>query len=403
MILNAIMCVWKEEDIIESTVKHAFAQGCSNVFIVDNASIDRSVENAVNAGATIATYFESKYFDEIQKITHMNTVVRNYNEQSDEEHIWWLYLDDDEFPNIDCDLTILDFLKQLDFSVRAVQGYFYNHIPTHSPYNVSGYHPADFMQIANKSGTYKIPLIRYDKGKPHFYSGVGAHNFDTCGESVSIASDVLNIHHFNYRRQEDTFRRLKQLTHKTSNGISRIDWFDKNEQKHKKLLNAKSMYHTRYDIAKSIYNENKYKILMTDELQYSYNNIVRWYNPYDLKVTEDCSKYDYLLSIAVHCLFLENADLALLKFNDLLHITEDYTLQMLITINIAFCLSFTSKHEALFLLEPILKCHDIQIRDYAEKQFNKIYANESLSRQDTKKIKSIIQEYYAHFDIKNFI
>ena len=42
MILNAVICVWNEEDIIESTVKHAFSQGCSNVFIVDNGSTDKT-------------------------------------------------------------------------------------------------------------------------------------------------------------------------------------------------------------------------------------------------------------------------------------------------------------------------------------------------------------------------
>jgi len=402
MLMNAVMCVWNEEDIIESTVKHAFAQGCSNVFIIDNASTDRTVDIATNAGAILADSFESEYFNEYQKIAYLNTVVKKYNESTNEDNIWWLYIDADEFPNIDCDITIIDFLKQLDPSVRAVQGYFYNHIPTHPPYNVPGYHPADFMQLANKSNTYKIPLIRYDKGKQHFYSGVGAHNFDTCGESVSIASDVLNIHHFNYRRQEDTFRRLMQLTKKSANGISRIDWFDENEQKQKKSLDAKSMYHNRFDNAKYIYNENKYKILMTDELQYSYNNIVRWYNKNELKVTYDCSKYDYLLSMAIHYLFIENFDLALFKFNDLLDITEDYKIQMLITINIALCLSFTDRRESLVLLEPILKCHDMNIRDYAAKKFKAIYSNESLLKNNPKEIKSIIQDYYGHFDIKDF-
>ena len=403
MIFNAIMCVWNEEDIIESTIKHAFAQGCSNVLIVDNSSTDKTVDVAIKAGAVLADSFESEYFNEYQKIAYLNTIVKKYNDSTDEEHIWWLYIDADEFPNIDCDLTIFDFIKQLDPSIRAVQGYFYNHIPTHSPYNVSGYHPADFMQLANKSNTYKIPLIRYDKGKQHFYSGVGAHNFDTCGETVNIASDILNIHHFNYRRQEDTFRRLKQLTQKSSNGISRIDWFDKIEQKHKRTSDAKSMYHNRYENAKSIYSENEYKILITDELQYAYNNIVRWYNPYNITITNDCSKYDYLLSTAVHYYFLGNFDLALCKYNELIEMTDDNKKQLLITINIALCLSFTDRQEALSLLKPILRCPDMLIRNYAEKQFKKIYANELLSKNDTKEIKSIIQSYYSHFDIKDYI
>ena len=55
------------------------------------------------------------------------------------------------------------------------------------------------------------------------------------------------------------------------------------------------MYHNRYERAKSIYDDN-YKILMTDKLEYSYNNLVRWYDPYELKIVSNCSNYDNLLS-----------------------------------------------------------------------------------------------------------
>ena len=37
--LYCILCVWNEEDIIASTVRHAYAQGCDRVFIIDNDTI----------------------------------------------------------------------------------------------------------------------------------------------------------------------------------------------------------------------------------------------------------------------------------------------------------------------------------------------------------------------------
>ena len=193
MILNAVLCVYNEEDIIESTIKHLFAQGCSNVFIIDNMSSDGTVEISSKAGGQLISQFESRYFDELQKIRHLNTAVRSYNESGSEENIWWLYVDADEFPGIDCDLTILDFLKQLDPAVRGVQGYFYNHTPTHPPYHQSPYHPADFQPVCSKSDISKIPLLRYDKNKPHIdrlaIQG-GAMNVDICTDNPMLDEDI---------------------------------------------------------------------------------------------------------------------------------------------------------------------------------------------------------------------
>jgi hypothetical protein len=364
--------------------------------MIDNASTDRTVEIAINAGAILAYSFKSKYFNEFEKIAYLNTVVKNYNDQSNENYIWWLYIDADEFPNINCKLRIIDFLGSLDFSIMAVSGYLFDHIPTHPPYNISGCHPADFMQLSVKTNTSKIPLLRYDKGKAHFYSAGGAHTFDTCGESISIALDALDIHHFNYRRPEDTINRLKLFITQSADGTSRVDWLDRREQRYN--TNAKSMYHTRYERAKSIYSANQYKILMTDELNYSYNDLVRWYSP-DLPVKTD----DALLNQAIHYFFLKKYDSALFKFNDLLTIVNDYKMQMLVTVKIALCLYFTDKNESIFLIRPILKCHDAEIRDYAEKQFLRINEDELSVTKESRQIDFVIQSYYSQFAQKNFL
>ena len=406
MILNAVMCVWNEEDIIESTIKHAFAQGCSNVFIVDNDSTDETVNIAISAGAILADSFKSDFFNEFEKIAYLNTVVKNYNEVSNEDYIWWLYIDADEFPNIDCTLRIIDVLKLLDPSVRAIHGYMFDHIPTHAPYNISGYHPADFMQVAKKSDTCKIPLLRYDKNKPHLYSTGGAHSFDTCGESIPVALDILDIHHFNFRKKDDTLRRLKLLTMQNATGTGRLDWLDRREKRRKKLLDAKSMYHHRYESAKLIYDENKYKIFMTDALAYSYRNLIRWYDQNESKAMPNCSNYDKLLSAAMHYFFLGNFDLSLCRFNDILEMTGDNKMKMLITIKMASCLASTSKDEALVLLRPLLKCNDSDIRDYAEKQFSVINEYNVLSSGQHKRndvVKFNITHYSANFEHQYFV
>lgn len=401
MLLNAILCVWNEEDIIESTVRHAFAQGCSNVFIIDNASTDKTVERAIRAGAVLAASFKSAYFDEIQKITWLNTIVRNYNAQSNEDHIWWLYLDADEFPNIDSNISIRDFLVSLAPSIYAVHGYLWEHTPTHPPYHVPGYHPADFMLSAGKSQTAKIPLLRYDKGAQHLYSGAGAHTFDTCGDLLPVAENVLNIHHFTYRRPEDSIRRLKQLLSKNADGTSRVDKLDGYAKLRANSPDAQSEYHDRCRRAKSLYSQSKHSILMTDELQYAYGNIVRWYDPSAVQ-----SRDDTPLSQGIRHFFLENYDVALCKFHDAAQSATDGTMQKLLYIKMAMCMSYTNKAEALTLLYPLTECQDREIHEYAAKQVMKIHKDETSGRNIPGKCNAPvwnIHQYCGKFEKQFFL
>jgi len=46
-----------EEDVVEATVRNAFAQGAEAVYLVDNASTDATVARAEAAGATVAEIF----------------------------------------------------------------------------------------------------------------------------------------------------------------------------------------------------------------------------------------------------------------------------------------------------------------------------------------------------------
>ena len=43
--LFAVVKTWMDEDIIEATVRNAFAQGVDRVFLVDNASTDSTVDS----------------------------------------------------------------------------------------------------------------------------------------------------------------------------------------------------------------------------------------------------------------------------------------------------------------------------------------------------------------------
>jgi hypothetical protein len=258
------------------------------------------------------------------------------------------------------------------------------------------------MPVCTKSNISKIPLLRYDKHKPYLYSAGGAHTFDTCGEHIPIAKNILNIHHFNYRRPENTIHRLNQLCQKRSDGTRRIDVDDYKAKKFSNSSDARSMYIDRLDYAMSIYNNNKYNILINDDLPYDYKNIVRWYDPYSINVSK-CSSCDILLYQAIHYFSLRNYDLSLFKFYNLLEITNDKILMMIITIKISICLSLTDKKEALSLLKPILKCDDTQIRSYAIKQFHLISEDKLLLKDESARIEYDIQNYYDKFHKKDFL
>ena len=137
---------------------------------------------------------------------------------------------------------------------------------------------------------------------------------------------------------------------------------------------------------------------MLDNLQYTYDNIARWYDAKHLNTADDT-----LLSKGIHHFFLKNYESALLALNDLLRITRDYKMQMLLTIKIAACISYTNKEEALSILQPILHCPDAEIYSYAEQQIKILREREILSEKEPKKIEFIIQSYYGQFDEKNFI
>lgn len=360
MILNAVLCVWNEEDIIESTVKHLFAQGCSNVFIVDNDSSDNTVKKAIHSGCKLAATFKTEYFSEDQKIVHLNEVVRYINETTSEDKIWWLYVDADEFPSIEHG-TLINYLNLLDSSVRALHGYIFNHIPAYPPYHVQGYHPADFQPLCTKSSTSKIPLLRYDRGKPHLWSTGGAHDYITHNEPIPTIKDFLQIHHFPYRNPEFTFKRLKKLVDRNNIGMYSRNWYKEYSNQIAKSILAE--YESRYKQLHNIYSQNKYLELKTHKLIYNYKSIIRWYNNH---LYEPQSRRSYENSIwrAMYYFFMEEYDFAVCTFNDIFNNCNDINIKLWLMIKIAECLTDTGGEDAQNILSSIMKYGNSELISY---------------------------------------
>jgi glycosyltransferase involved in cell wall biosynthesis len=367
MLLNAIMCVWNEEDIISSTVRHAFAQGCSNVYVIDNGSSDLTIEEAKKAGASHFAVFHSAHFDEVQKIAHVNSAVEALNASCGDDSTWWLYLDADEFPTILTSITIRDLLGKIPSDCRAVHGFLHDHLPTHEPYMARGYHPADFMPLCVRTDTSKIPLLRHDKGKEPLYSMGGAHTFAAAGD-VSILRDVLVIHHFQYRRPQDTRKRLSLLTQKNPDGSGRLDWMDEYTQKHHGK--PRSMYYERFEQLENSYEENRLRNLRAESLNYDYRRLVRWYDPLapfwrgDDAVEE--SSLAFHIWKAAHLFFMAQYELAVCGFYDALAMARDKNVQEHLMLGVGRCFLAMSDAEACVnAVKTVTKSHSPAVRESA--------------------------------------
>jgi glycosyltransferase involved in cell wall biosynthesis len=220
--LFAVLGTYNEEDVIEATVASAFAQGVERVYLVDNASTDDTVARAVRAGAELAEVFRTTRIQESVRVLIMNWVVWRVSSQEPRDHVWWLWLDADEFPQGPDQLTIKQYLDGLDRRFRVAGANYYQHFPHEKPEYISGFHPLEFQPLCEPYwqppfpkcgiGHYKHPLQRFDRDAPFIEASVGFH---TClaNDRVPLVEPIGGIvtHHFQYRDESVTRRRLAEV------------------------------------------------------------------------------------------------------------------------------------------------------------------------------------------------
>ena len=220
--LFGVLGTWMEQDVVEATVRNAVAQGVEEVFLVDNASTDATVERAVAAGATLAESYRTEVYEERVRILLMNAVVARVSLASDAPHIWWLWLDGDEFPEGPSGVTIAEYLSGLDRRFRLVGSTYYNHFPTGAPQYITGFHPIDFQPQCQRfvpdqprycpQPHWKHPLQRFDRRGPFLGALQGFH-----GATVLMGGRVIEpmggivTHHFPYRDETVTTTRMELL------------------------------------------------------------------------------------------------------------------------------------------------------------------------------------------------
>jgi hypothetical protein len=226
--LFALIGAWMEEDVIAATVANAFTQGCERVYLVDNDSPDDTVAAATAAGADLAEVFSTPSYDEPLRLTIMNDVVRRVSEAETNEHIWWLWLDADEFPHAPRGHTVRDFLQPLDRQFRIVGARFINHFPDREPAYIPGLHPLDFQPLCEEHLVgcrlkhRKHSLQRFDRDGPPIICDRGFHRAHSVERPLREPDEAIYLHHFPYRDPEVTRRRLAKLCDTDESGRTRV-------------------------------------------------------------------------------------------------------------------------------------------------------------------------------------
>ncbi len=231
--LNAIVVTWMETDVISATVRNALAQGCDRVLLVDNDSPDDTVAAARAAGGELARSFSTPQLDEMLVIRLLNETVAEVSAADDGEHIWWLWLDADEFVHGPDGMTVRELLTTLDRRFRIVGSRYFNHFPDRKPESLPGFHPLDLQPLCQEKpgnlcrlGHRKHPLQRWDRDGPPITSGLGYHAARASGTLIEPTVSTFT-HHFPYRLETVTRARFEALCGRDASGRSRVDPYDR--------------------------------------------------------------------------------------------------------------------------------------------------------------------------------
>jgi len=223
----AVLGTWMEVDVVAASIHNAVAQGCERVYLVDNGSTDGTLETARQEGAIVARSYRTDQYDESLRLRMMNGVVSEVCESERDPHIWWLFLDADEFLHGPCGMTLREYLATLDERFRVVGTRYFNHYPSGSPHYEAGRHPLDFQPLCEElaypmcpSRHRKHPLQRYDRGRPLIQCGNGFHDA-SCDEQLYEPAQPAFLHHFPFRDERMTRRRLEALWARDDSGLTR--------------------------------------------------------------------------------------------------------------------------------------------------------------------------------------
>lgn len=216
--LYVLMCTWNEEDIVYASVRNALDLGADRVFLIDNGSTDRTVSEAVEAGAELRMTFVTEKFDELYKYQLMNGEMRRISRESGRAQLWWWIKDADEFLAAPGDRDLPTFLAEVDDRCRVVGARVLDHYPSPGRPYVPRTDPLDVQPLCREKTDHrclmthhKHPVFLWKASGREIEVEPGFHQLRCYGEATYEPAASLIMHHHPFRNEADARDRLTAL------------------------------------------------------------------------------------------------------------------------------------------------------------------------------------------------
>lgn len=214
-LLYAVSAVWNEDDVIYATVRNLFEQGADRVFVIDDASDDDTVPEAVAAGGEVVRQSSDGVYSEARRARQIQRLVHDRTEAGDGD-VWWIVADGDEFPRGPDGRTIRDLVDELEPWVDVVGSRVLEHFPAGSTGYRRREHPLRACPLARwyvnpycSRGHWKHQLLRVRR-PGELFPMPGHHTVGTAdGRKARETEATLLMHHFPLRNRERTEQKLR--------------------------------------------------------------------------------------------------------------------------------------------------------------------------------------------------
>lgn len=225
IVLYALISTWHDADVIAATVRNCFEQGCDKVYLLDNNSPDETRWKALEAGALVASVYETEKYDDDLRCRLQNETIQAITTLEKLPTLWWLAIDADEFPAVPRE-TLKECLSKLPTHIKTVGCDFIDLYPTEGRVYEPGKHPAECMTHGVwrrggvkrycECGHWKHPLVKYENGvyDAGFFRGnhgIAVPPGDWLRHRINEPESDVICFHAPIRAPEETYKRLSAL------------------------------------------------------------------------------------------------------------------------------------------------------------------------------------------------